>query len=143
MPGSLLSLFFFSFLILTRLPHPSFPILQILSFPSTSASHPLTSTMVNPARKQHFDTLQVHAGQIPGKEKTSSLSSPSLTLFLALVVQLVLLIMKRVYSISTLIDPTTNARAVPIYASSSFVFNSSEHGANLFGLKEFGNIYSR
>ncbi|KAF9370731.1 Homocysteine synthase [Podila verticillata] len=40
-------------------------------------------------------------------------------------------------------DSQTNARAVPIYASSSFVFNSSEHGANLFGLKEFGNIYSR
>ncbi|KAF9109102.1 Homocysteine synthase [Mortierella sp. AM989] len=40
-------------------------------------------------------------------------------------------------------DSATNARAVPIYASSSFVFNSSEHGANLFGLKEFGNLYSR
>ncbi|KAG0005381.1 Homocysteine synthase [Entomortierella chlamydospora] len=40
-------------------------------------------------------------------------------------------------------DSATNARAVPIYASSSFVFNNSEHGANLFGLKEFGNIYSR
>ncbi|KAG7294281.1 hypothetical protein NEMBOFW57_004352 [Staphylotrichum longicolle] len=40
-------------------------------------------------------------------------------------------------------DPTTNARAVPIYASTSFVFNDSAHGARLFGLKEFGNIYSR
>ncbi|KAG0373673.1 Homocysteine synthase [Mortierella sp. AD032] len=40
-------------------------------------------------------------------------------------------------------DSSTNARAVPIYASSSFVFNNSEHGANLFALKEFGNIYSR
>ncbi|KAF8934923.1 Homocysteine synthase [Haplosporangium gracile] len=40
-------------------------------------------------------------------------------------------------------DSATNARAVPIYASSSFVFNSSEHGANLFALKESGNIYSR
>ncbi|KAF9539603.1 Homocysteine synthase [Mortierella hygrophila] len=40
-------------------------------------------------------------------------------------------------------DSATNARAVPIYASSSFVFNSSEHGANLFALKEAGNIYSR
>jgi len=40
-------------------------------------------------------------------------------------------------------DPTTNARAVPIYASSSFVFNDSAHGANLFALKAFGNIYSR
>ncbi|RPB26294.1 O-acetylhomoserine ami [Terfezia boudieri ATCC MYA-4762] len=40
-------------------------------------------------------------------------------------------------------DPATNARAVPIYASTSFVFNDSAHGARLFGLKEFGNIYSR
>ena len=40
-------------------------------------------------------------------------------------------------------DPTTNARAVPIYATTSFVFNDSEHAANLFALKEFGNIYSR
>ncbi|KAG0049603.1 Homocysteine synthase [Gryganskiella cystojenkinii] len=61
--------------------------------------------MVNPDRKHHFDTLQIHAGQTP--------------------------------------DSATNARAVPIYASSSFVFNNSQHGANLFGLKEFGNIYSR
>ncbi|KAM7206247.1 Cys/Met metabolism PLP-dependent enzyme domain containing protein [Rhypophila sp. PSN 637] len=40
-------------------------------------------------------------------------------------------------------DPTTNSRAVPIYATTSFVFNDSAHGARLFGLKEFGNIYSR
>jgi O-acetylhomoserine (thiol)-lyase len=40
-------------------------------------------------------------------------------------------------------DPTTNSRAVPIYQTSSYVFNSSEHAANLFGLKEFGNIYTR
>lgn len=40
-------------------------------------------------------------------------------------------------------DPTTNARAVPIYQTSSYVFNSAEHGANLFALKEFGNIYTR
>ncbi|KAJ6164352.1 homocysteine synthase CysD [Penicillium chermesinum] len=40
-------------------------------------------------------------------------------------------------------DPTTNARAVPIYATTSFNFNDSAHGARLFGLKEFGNIYSR
>ena len=32
-------------------------------------------------------------------------------------------------------DPTTNARAVPIYATTSYTFNSAEHGANLFGLK--------
>ncbi|KAG0249602.1 Homocysteine synthase [Mortierella polycephala] len=61
--------------------------------------------MVNTPPKPRFETLQVHAGQVP--------------------------------------DSNTNARAVPIYATSSFVFNNSQHGANLFGLKEFGNIYSR
>ena len=40
-------------------------------------------------------------------------------------------------------DPATNSRAVPIYQTSSYVFNDSEHGANLFALKEFGNIYTR
>jgi O-acetylhomoserine (thiol)-lyase len=40
-------------------------------------------------------------------------------------------------------DPTTNARAVPIYQTSSYVFDSSEHAANLFALKEMGNIYTR
>lgn len=40
-------------------------------------------------------------------------------------------------------DPTTNSRAVPIYQTTSYVFNNAEHGANLFALKEFGNIYSR
>ncbi|KAM3436624.1 hypothetical protein MY4824_004217 [Beauveria thailandica] len=40
-------------------------------------------------------------------------------------------------------DPTTNARAVPIYATTSYTFNDSAHGARLFGLKESGNIYSR
>jgi O-acetylhomoserine/O-acetylserine sulfhydrylase len=55
--------------------------------------------------KQHFDTLQLHAGQTP--------------------------------------DPTTNSRAVPIYQTTSYVFNDSAHAANLFGLKEFGNIYTR
>lgn len=40
-------------------------------------------------------------------------------------------------------DPTTGARAVPLYQTSSFVFKNAEHGANLFALKEFGNIYSR
>ena len=53
----------------------------------------------------HFETLQLHAGQVP--------------------------------------DPTTNSRAVPLYQTTSYVFNSSEHGANLFGLREFGNIYTR
>lgn len=53
----------------------------------------------------HFDTLQLHAGQV--------------------------------------VDPTTLSRAVPIYQTTSYVFNNSEHAANLFGLKEFGNIYTR
>src|SRR6187200_334480 len=52
-----------------------------------------------------FETLQVHAGQVP--------------------------------------DPVTKSRAVPIYQTTSYVFNSTEHAANLFGLREFGNIYSR
>ncbi|MDQ2657971.1 MAG: O-acetylhomoserine aminocarboxypropyltransferase/cysteine synthase [Bacteroidota bacterium] len=41
------------------------------------------------------------------------------------------------------IDPTTGSRTVPIYQTTSFAFKSSEHGANLFALKEFGNIYTR
>lgn len=40
-------------------------------------------------------------------------------------------------------DPTTNARAVPIYQTTSYVFNDSDHAARLFGLQEFGNIYTR
>ena len=52
-----------------------------------------------------FETLALHAGQVP--------------------------------------DPTTNSRAVPIYQTTSYQFNSTEHAANLFGLKEFGNIYTR
>ena len=40
-------------------------------------------------------------------------------------------------------DPTTNARAVPIYQTTSYVFNSTEHAKNLFALTEFGNIYTR
>jgi len=40
-------------------------------------------------------------------------------------------------------DPTTNSRAVPIYQTTSYTFNDSAHGANLFALKEFGNIYTR
>ena len=52
-----------------------------------------------------FETLQVHAGQMP--------------------------------------DPATNSRAVPIYATTSYTFNDSKHGADLFGLRAFGNIYSR
>jgi len=40
-------------------------------------------------------------------------------------------------------DPTTNAVAVPIYQTTSYAFDSAEHASNLFGLKEFGNIYTR
>ena len=41
------------------------------------------------------------------------------------------------------IDPTTKSRAVPIYQTTSFQFDNTEHAANLFGLKAFGNIYTR
>lgn len=41
------------------------------------------------------------------------------------------------------VDPATGSRAVPIYQTTSYVFKNSEHGANLFALKEFGNIYTR
>ena len=40
-------------------------------------------------------------------------------------------------------DPATNSRATPIYQTTAYVFNSSEHAKNLFGLAEFGNIYTR
>src|SRR5512136_1261044 len=40
-------------------------------------------------------------------------------------------------------DPTTGARAVPIYQTTSYVFRDTDHAANLFALKEFGNIYTR
>lgn len=40
-------------------------------------------------------------------------------------------------------DPATNSRAVPIYQTTSYTFNSTEHAAKLFGLQEFGNIYTR
>src|SRR5512146_1561820 len=40
-------------------------------------------------------------------------------------------------------DPTTGSRAVPLYQTSSYVFKSAEHAANLFALKELGNIYTR
>jgi len=56
-------------------------------------------------KKLHFETLQIHAGQV--------------------------------------VDSTTLSRAVPIYQTSSYVFKNAEHGANLFALKEFGNIYTR
>src|SRR5215208_8416144 len=56
-------------------------------------------------KKLRFETLQVHAGQVP--------------------------------------DPVTKSRAVPIHQTTSYVFDSAEHAANLFGLREFGNIYTR
>lgn len=56
-------------------------------------------------KKQHFETLQVHAGLEP--------------------------------------DPTTGSRALPIHQTTSFVFKNAKHGADLFALKEFGNIYTR
>ena len=40
-------------------------------------------------------------------------------------------------------DPSTTSRGVPVYRTSSYVFKSTEHAANLFGLKELGNIYTR
>ena len=40
-------------------------------------------------------------------------------------------------------DPATGSRAVPIYQTTSYVFKNTEHAANLFALKEFGNIYTR
>jgi len=41
------------------------------------------------------------------------------------------------------VEPTTLSRAVPLYQTTSYLFKNSEHGANLFALKEFGNIYTR
>src|ERR1044071_9935662 len=41
------------------------------------------------------------------------------------------------------VDPTTNSRAVPIYQTTSYLFNDTDHAARLFGLKEFGNLYTR
>ncbi|MFZ6019148.1 MAG: PLP-dependent transferase, partial [Chloroflexota bacterium] len=40
-------------------------------------------------------------------------------------------------------DPATNARAVPIYQTTSYVFKDTDHAARLFALQEFGNIYTR
>jgi len=40
-------------------------------------------------------------------------------------------------------DPATNARAVPVYRTTAFNFRDSQHGADLFALKESGNIYAR
>ena len=41
------------------------------------------------------------------------------------------------------VDPVTGSRAVPIYQTTSYVFRDTEHAANLFALKELGNIYTR
>ena len=50
---------------------------------------------------------------------------------------------RAVHSAQETADPATGARAVPIYATTSYVFDTPEHAANLFGLREFGNIYTR
>ncbi len=50
---------------------------------------------------------------------------------------------RAVHSAQESADPATGARAVPIYATTSYVFDSPDHAASLFGLKEFGNIYTR
>jgi O-acetylhomoserine (thiol)-lyase len=50
---------------------------------------------------------------------------------------------RAVHSAQEAADPATNARAVPIYATTSYVFDSPDHAASLFGLREFGNIYTR
>ncbi|KAK4962787.1 Homocysteine/cysteine synthase [Elasticomyces elasticus] len=75
-----------------------------------------------------FETLQLHAGTRL-EALRSILVSPSHKLIED--------------SIGASPDPHTKSRAVPIYATTSFVFDDSAHGARLFGLKEFGNIYSR
>jgi O-acetylhomoserine (thiol)-lyase len=50
---------------------------------------------------------------------------------------------RAVHSAQETADPATNARAVPIYATTSYVFDGPDHAASLFGLREFGNIYTR
>jgi O-acetylhomoserine (thiol)-lyase len=50
---------------------------------------------------------------------------------------------RAVHSAQEVADPATRARAVPIYATTSYVFDGPEHAASLFGLREFGNIYTR
>jgi O-acetylhomoserine (thiol)-lyase len=50
---------------------------------------------------------------------------------------------RAVHSAQETADPSTRSRAVPIYATTSYVFDSPDHAANLFGLREFGNIYTR
>jgi O-acetylhomoserine/O-acetylserine sulfhydrylase len=61
--------------------------------------------MSNTEHNYKFETLQLHAGQVP--------------------------------------DAVTKSRAVPIYQTTSYIFDNTDHAANLFGLKEFGNIYTR
>ncbi|MEO8451996.1 MAG: O-acetylhomoserine aminocarboxypropyltransferase/cysteine synthase family protein [Gemmatimonadota bacterium] len=50
---------------------------------------------------------------------------------------------RAVHAAQEVADPTTHARAVPIYATTSYLFDNSEHAADLFGLRQFGNIYTR
>jgi len=83
---------------------------------------------------QRFETLQLHAGK-------------SLKGAFVIAVQSLYAIRQQDTNITILPghepDSATNSRAVPIYATTSYVFNDSAHGARLFGLKEFGNIYTR
>ena len=72
----------------------------------TAVQQSQTTVKENTVSKQYrFETLALHAGQVP--------------------------------------DPTTTARGVPVHRTSSFVFKNTEHAANLFALKELGNIYTR
>jgi O-acetylhomoserine (thiol)-lyase len=50
---------------------------------------------------------------------------------------------RAVHAAQEVADPTTRSRAVPIYATTSYIFDSPEHAADLFGLRQFGNIYTR
>jgi O-acetylhomoserine/O-acetylserine sulfhydrylase len=83
---------------------------------------------------QRFETLQLHAGKL-------------LKGAFVIAVQSLYAIRQQDTNITILPghepDSATNSRAVPIYATTSYVFNDSAHGARLFGLKEFGNIYTR
>ena len=89
--------------------------------------------MAGDTPQHRFETLQLHAGYVDWHY-------PPLTLFENPSTNSSSTDLKPIRQTP---DPTTNSRAVPIYATTSYVFNDSAHGARLFGLKEFGNIYSR
>jgi O-acetylhomoserine/O-acetylserine sulfhydrylase len=77
---------------------------------------------------KNFETLQLHAGLFPFLLYQHHHPNPNLTL---------------TNPPGHTPDSETNSRAVPIYATTSFTFNSTTHGARLFSLQEAGNIYSR